>query len=158
LIDLLGQVVGINTAIKADANSIGFAVPMAMIRELLPQLIKQGRVRRSAVGVIVDTVTRQDVDRLSLKSNEGALITRVIAGGPAQRAGARADDVIVNFDNKPITGKEMLRWLASIAGVGRSVPMRVIREQRPVDLRVTLGELPGAPEHSDAPDDEQSDR
>ncbi|HTM43335.1 MAG TPA: trypsin-like peptidase domain-containing protein [Polyangiaceae bacterium] len=153
LIDLAGQVVGINTAIKADANSIGFAIPMAMIRELLPQLLKQGKVRRSAVGVVVDSVTRDDVSRLGLQSIQGALITRVMAGGPAQRAGAHSDDVIVNFDNKPITGKEMLRWLASIAGVGRSVSMRVIRAQRPVDLRVTLGELPAAEGRSDRGDD-----
>jgi serine protease Do len=142
LLDVAGQVVGINTAIKADANSIGFAIPVAMVKELLPSLLKEGRVRRSAVGVVVDGVGLDDVDRLGLKSTKGALITRVMAGGPADRAGARADDVIVSFDNRPISGKEMLRWVASIAGVGRSVEMKVIREQRPVDLRVTLGELP----------------
>jgi serine protease Do len=142
LLDVAGQVVGINTAIKADANSIGFAIPVAMVKELLPSLLKEGRVRRSAVGVVVDSVGVDDVDRLGLKGHRGALITRVMAGGPADRAGARPDDVIVSFDNRAIAGKEMLRWVASIAGVGRSVEMKVIREQRPVDLRVTLGELP----------------
>jgi serine protease Do len=143
LLDLSGQVVGINTAIKADANSIGFAIPIAMVKELLPALLKDGKVRRSAVGVVVDSVGGEDMARLGLKDAQGALITRVIAGGPAERAGAKTDDVIVRFDGRPIIGKEMLRWVASVAGVGRSVDMRVIRAQRPVDLRVTLGELPG---------------
>jgi serine protease Do len=142
LLDLSGQVVGINTAIKADANSIGFAIPIAMVKELLPALLKDGKVRRSAVGVVVDSISLDDSTRLALKDKEGALITRVIAGGPADRAGAKVDDVIVRFDGRRITGKEMLRWVASIAGVGRSVDMQVIRAQRAVDLRVTLGELP----------------
>jgi serine protease Do len=142
LIDVLGRVVGINTAIKADANSIGFAIPINMVKELLPALLRDGRVRRSAVGIVVDAVEGDDVHRLRLDGQSGALVTSVVPGGPGDRAGLRADDVIVEFDGQTIDGREKLRWLASVAGVGRSVVVRVIRESRTLDLRLTLGELP----------------
>jgi serine protease Do len=152
LLDMAGTVVGINTAIKSDANSIGFAIPINMVKELLPSLLKDGKARRSAVGVIVDGVEAEDVERLSLPNANGAIVKRVVPGGPADRAGVRPDDVIVRFDGKEIVSKEILRWLASIAGVGRSVDVRLIRDKRTIDLRVTLGELPVPPRPVEAPE------
>jgi serine protease Do len=142
LIDLDGRVIGINTAIKPEANSIGFAIPVNMVRELLPALIEHGKVRRSAIGVVVASVREEDKGRLGLADRGGAIVTRVIPGGAADRAGVKVDDVIVEFENTKGAGPNRLRWLASIAGIGRKVRVRVIRDRRPSELSVTLTELP----------------
>ncbi len=142
LLDLSGQVVGINTAIRAQANSIGFAIPINMVKELLPHLIDKGRVDRSAIGIHVSSVLPEDVERLGLSGRTGALVRHVLPGGPAAVAGLEPDDVIVAFDGTDVAGPEKLRWKASLAGVGREVSMRVSRGKRTLDVAVKLGALP----------------
>lgn len=144
LLDTHGRVVGINTA-RAEANNIGFAIPINMVKEILPRLLKDGWVRRSKVGVHVASVQPEDAERLQLGSVVGALITHVIPGGPADRAGLRPDDVILEFDDKPVSGAERLRWIASLAGVGRTVTLRIARGGRLFETRVTLEELRQGP-------------
>lgn len=141
LLDLAGQVVGINTAIRARANSIGFAVPINMVKELLPQIIAEGRVRRSAIGIEILDLTLEDATRLGLSDTNGALVKGVLPGGPGDRAGLRVDDVIVAFNGEPVEAPQRLRWRASLAGIGKKVPVRVVRGKRTFDLTVTLGEL-----------------
>jgi len=142
LLDTGGRVVGINTAIRAQANSIGFAVPINMVKELLPRLLKDGKIRRSAIGVVVEAVQADDVGRLGLPSEAGARVRGVVSGGPADRAGLAADDVIVGFAGEPIPTPARLRWMASLAGVGQEVTLRVIRSGRTFDLKLVLHELP----------------
>ncbi len=141
LLNARGEVVGINAAVRANANSIGFAIPINMVKQLLPTLLRDGKLRRSAIGVEVDPLNPTDAGRLHRPDRKGAWVTRVLAGGPAERAGISADDVIVSFDGKPIEGPNELRWLASIAGVNKVATVRVARAERTFDLRVTLGEL-----------------
>ncbi len=141
LLDLAGQVVGINTAIRARANSIGFAVPINMVKELLPHIIADGRVRRSAIGIEILDLAPEDATRLGLADTAGALVKRVLPGGPGDRAGLRVDDVIVAFNGEPVEAPQRLRWRASLAGIGKAVPVRVVRGKRTFDLTVTLGEL-----------------
>ncbi len=141
LLDLAGQVVGINTAIRARANSIGFAVPINMVKELLPQIIAEGRVRRSAIGIEILDLTPEDATRLGLADPDGALVKGVLPGGPGDRAGLRVDDVIVAFNGVPVEAPQQLRWRASLAGIGKQVSVRVMRGKRSFDLTVTLGEL-----------------
>ncbi len=145
LLDMGGAVVGINTAIRAKANNIGFAIPIAMVKELLPKLIKDGKIRRSAIGIVVASVGADDVQRLGLDNRAGALVRRVLPGGPADRAGLAENDVILALNGRPIAGPERLRWEASNAGVGSAVKVRVARGKRTFDLEVTLGELPERP-------------
>ncbi len=137
LIDMAGRVVGVNTAIRANANSIGFAIPINMIKELLPHLIRDGRVKRSAIGIEILAVEGRDQP----VAPSGALVKRVLPGGPGDRAGIRVDDVIVGFQGQPIQRPEQLRWKASLAGVGQRVGVRVKRGDREFDLFVVLGEL-----------------
>jgi serine protease Do len=145
LLDLGGRVVGINTAIRARANSIGFAIPINMVKELLPHLTREGKVRRSAIGIRVSSLVAQDVPRLNLPGSGGALVRSLTPGGPGDRAGLQVDDVILAFDGQEVSGPEKLRWLASLAGVGKSVDVRVLRGARTLDLKVVLGELPELP-------------
>jgi serine protease Do len=154
LLDMAGNVVGINTAIRAQANSIGFAIPINMVKELLPRVLKDGHIKRSAIGVHVSSVLPDDMDRLKLSDQNGALVRVVVPGGPADRAGLQVDDVIEAFEGEALTGPERLRWVASLAGVGKPVTLRVSRGGRVFDLKVTLDELPdepAAPPDDDAP-------
>jgi len=142
LLDLEGRVVGINTAIRANANSIGFAIPVNMVKELLPSLLRDGKVTRSALGVSVSAPGEQEVDPGNPATRRGAVVRSVVPGGPSDLAGLKAGDVIVGFESTPIEGPERLRWKASMAGVGRKVTLSVRRQQRTFDLAVTLGSLP----------------
>ncbi|HXS17866.1 MAG TPA: trypsin-like peptidase domain-containing protein, partial [Polyangiaceae bacterium] len=97
LVDLSGRVVGINTAINQGANNIGFAIPVNMISELLPRLLRDGKVNRAAIGVRVDDVGPQDTQRLGLSDRDGALIVEVVQGGPAHAGGVLPGDVVVKL-------------------------------------------------------------
>jgi serine protease Do len=151
LLDIAGRAIGINTAIRPQANSIGFAVPINMVKELLPRLLKDGKIRRSAIGVVVSAVQEGDVGRLHLPSEAGALVRVVVPGGPADRAGLQPDDVIVGVGADPIISPERLRWLASLAGVGKKVPVRVVREGRTFDITLELQQLPEEADQNDGP-------
>ena len=157
LIDLGGRVVGISTAIRAHSNNIGFAIPIDMVRELLPALVSVGQIRRSALGVRVDPVLVEDVQRLHLSDTTGAIVKAVQPSSAAARAGFRVNDVIVEFSGQPIMGPERLRWLASMAGVGRIVTVKVMRGTVTLELKPTLDALPNTPndasdETEDGPD------
>lgn len=151
LLNLKGDVVGINAAVRANANNIGFAIPINMVRQLLPMLLRDGKIRRSQVGVIVDVLNSIEAGRLKRPDRKGAWVKTVVAGGPADRAGIAPDDVIIGFEGKVISDPNELRWLASIAGVNRTVTLRVARFERVFDVRITLGELPEVNEEPDEP-------
>jgi len=141
LLNMRGEVVGINAAVRANANNIGFAIPINMVKQLLPMLLRDGKIRRSALGVFVDALNPIEAGRLRRPDRKGAWVQKVISGGPADRAGLSPDDVIVSFDGKSVSDPNELRWLASIAGVNKTVTLRIARLERVFDVRVTLGEL-----------------
>lgn len=151
LLDLKGEVVGINAAVRANANSIGFAIPINMVKQLLPMLLRDGKIRRSAIGVTVDGLNAVEAARLGRPDRKGAWVKTVIPGGPADRAGLAPDDVIVAFEGKDIGNPNELRWLASIAGVDKASLVRVARGARVFDIKVTLGELPQTSDDQDEP-------
>jgi len=152
LLDLKGEVVGINSAIRGGgAQGIGFAIPINMVKQLLPMLLHDGHVTRSALGVrILDShlLTKDDREVLGLAEGErvtGAVIGDVNPGGPADKAGLGRGDIIVAFEGQPIERFGQLPWLASTAGVGRTVTLRVQRMGKRFDLKVTLGRLQEQP-------------
>jgi serine protease Do len=151
LLDLRGEVVGINAAVRANANSIGFAIPINMVKQLLPMLLRDGKIRRSAIGVSVDPLNAIEAGRLKRPDRKGAWVKRVLPGGPAERAGIAPDDVIVGFEGKSVASPNELRWLASIAGVNKVASVRVARGDRVIEIQVTLGELAESP--SEEPED-----
>jgi serine protease Do len=148
LLNLRGEVVGINSAVRGGgAQGIGFAIPINMVRQLLPMLLRDGHVTRSALGVhIIDVhqLTSEDRQTLGLPADNlgGAVIEAVAAGGPADKAGLQPGDDILAFDGTRIERAAQLQWLASTGGVGRPVVLRVDREGKEFDLKVTLGRLP----------------
>jgi serine protease Do len=148
LLNLRGAVVGINTAIRGGgAQGIGFAIPINMVKQLLPMLLRDGHVTRSALGVrIIDVHQLSSDDRAALKLPEGthiagAVIEYVTPGGPADKGGIAPGDIIVAFEGQTIERSAQLQWLASTSGVGRPVTLRVQRAQKPFEVKVTLGEL-----------------
>ncbi len=149
LLNLRGEVVGINAAVRANANSIGFAIPINMVKQLLPMLMRDGKIRRSAIGVTVDSLNTIEAGRLKRPDRKGAWVKDVRAGGPAEHAGILPDDVIVGFEGKSISDPNELRWLASIAGVNKPATVRIARGDRVFDVKVTLGELPEPTEQQD---------
>jgi serine protease Do len=158
LLDTSGRVVGMNTAIRRAANNIGFAIPVNMIKELLPRLLADGQVKRSAIGVVVGPLMPEDRERLKLPEESGVLVTVVVPGGPAEKAGLVVDDVILSFQGEALPGPDRLRWVASLAGVGKTVTLRVARGGRLFDLQVKLEALPERPASSpplEAPDEDE---
>jgi serine protease Do len=147
LLNLRGEVVGINTAIKGGATGIGFAIPINMVKQLLPMLLRDGHITRSALGVrIMDARELSPEDRTALKLAQGSRVTGavlelVVRGGPADGAGLVPGDIIVGFEGQPIERATQLQWLASTAGVGRTVVLRVLRAGNQVEIKVTLGRL-----------------
>jgi serine protease Do len=152
LLNLKGEVVGMNSAIRGGgAQGIGFAIPMNMIKQLLPMLLRDGHVTRSALGVNIRDVhelgpeEREAVGLAEGQAMSGAVIYGVSPGGPADRAGLEAGDIIVGFDGTAIDRSAQLQWLASTAGVGHSVTLRVQRSGKLFDQKVTLGQLQDVP-------------
>lgn len=138
LLDLHGRVIGINTAIRADANSIGFAIPINMVRELLPRLEADGVIERALIGVSTDDVPREKGPGvLAGPRGKGALVREVASGFPADRAGVVPGDIIVAIGGREVEGPERLRWLASLTPIGKPVPITVLRGGEKLELAVT---------------------
>ncbi len=142
LLNMQGQVVGINTAVIASGQGLGFSIPINMVRDILPSLQNEGRVRRSWLGLYVGDVPAALRNELNLTTPGGALITRVVDGGPAANAGIQAGDIIQKVDGQPVESSARLTWLAANLGIGRSVPVDIRRGDESVQLRLTLGALP----------------
>ncbi len=103
LINLAGEVIGINTAINPRANTIGFAVPVNMAKDILPQLRSTGHVTRGWLGVVIQKITPELAGHLDLEEEKGALVSRVMPEGPADAAGIERYDVILEFDGKEVS-------------------------------------------------------
>ncbi len=145
LLNLKGEVVGMNSAIRGGgAQGIGFAIPINMVKQILPTLLSNGHLTRSALGVrIRDSreLSADDRTQLKLADEKGAVIEAVEPNGPADKAKLEVGDLVVGFDGQSIDRSSLLQWKASTAGVGKTVSIRVVRQGKPFDLNVTLGEL-----------------
>jgi serine protease Do len=141
LFNMRGEVVGINTAILATGQGIGFAIPVNLARELLPQLRDKGFVTRGWLGVYIQKLTPELARSVGAPSERGVLVTEVAEGSPAATAGIRRRDVIVEFDGKPIDDSGDLPRLVAAAPVGKSASVKLIRDGKALAVTVTLAEL-----------------
>jgi serine protease Do len=144
LINLHGEVVGINTAIFSQTGSnigIGFATPISLVKELLPQLKEKGKVVRGYLGVVIQKVTPEIAGPLGLDKSRGALVAEVSKDGPADRAGIKVGNVIVEYDDKEIKDSADLPIFVASTSVDKKVRLKVLRDGQEVTLTVTVGEL-----------------
>jgi serine protease Do len=144
LINLRGEVIGINTAIFSRSGTnigIGFAIPINLVKELLPQLRGKGKVTRGYLGVLIQKVTPDIAESLGVDRARGALVANVSKDGPAEKAGVKVGDVIVEFDGKEIKDSGDLPIIVARTPVDKKVGMKVLRDKKEMVLNVTVGEL-----------------
>ncbi|MDL1972089.1 MAG: DegQ family serine endoprotease [Deltaproteobacteria bacterium] len=141
LVNLEGKVVGINTAIVAQAQGIGFAIPINMAKYILSQLKERGKVMRGWLGVMIQEVTPEIAHALGLKEVKGALVADVTPGSPADKADIRRGDVIIEYNGKKIEEMNELPRLVANTPVGKSVPIKIWRNGKIKQLTVKVGEL-----------------
>jgi serine protease Do len=150
LVSLEGKVVGINSAISSRATSIGFAVPINQAVAILPQLKTKGRVSRGFIGVTLTDVTPSLQRALNLAVADGAMVQDVTPHSPAERAGLRAYDVIVQVEGRRVqTNQELIRDI-SARQPGTTARLEIVREGRRQTLSVKLAERPARGEEFDA--------
>ncbi len=140
LLNLNGEVVGINTAIVASGQGIGFAVPINMARQVMEQLIEHGRVVRGWMGIAIQQINEELGKQFGVKEGEGVLVGQVFKGDPAEKAGIQVGDVIVEFDGKPISSPSQLSRLAAATPPDKTIDIVVVRDQKRRVLKITLGE------------------
>ncbi|WP_246130831.1 DegQ family serine endoprotease [Nitrospirillum pindoramense] len=149
LINLNGEVIGMNTAIfspqandgEAGSVGIGFAIPAVVIKNVVQQLRDTGKVRRGWLGVQIQDVTPDIAETLKLKQQRGALVAVVSPGGPGEQAGLKQGDVIVSIDGKDVTNGRMLPRIVAEEPVGHKAALVVLRKGGKINVTVSLGEL-----------------
>ena len=144
LINLRGEVIGINTAIFSRTGGnmgIGFAIPINLAKELLPQLRGKGKVTRGYLGVLIQKVTPEIAESLGMDRGYGALVANVSKDGPADKAGVKVGDVIVEFDGKEVKDSGDLPIIVARTAVEKKIRMKVLRDKKEVTLNVAVGEL-----------------
>ena len=140
LCNLSGEVVGINTAIIAQAQGIGFAIPINMAKEILIDLKTSGKITRGWLGVTSQDITEDLQKTLKLKDRSGALVTEVLPGDAAEKAGIKAGDVILGIDGKPAKDRrELIRMIAALR-VGSKVGIQIIRDGKEMTLPFVVAE------------------
>ena len=151
LFNLKGEVIGVNTAIISGANSIGFAIPIDLVKQEIAQLKAKGRVTRGFLGVQVQPVTQEIAETLGLKTTEGALIADVVRTGeaPAAKAGLKPGDVIVGVNGKSIRDERHLTRTVASYTPGTVIKLDVLRDKQPKELDLKIGTRPDEPDESD---------
>jgi len=143
LINMRGEVVGINIALFSQGGGnigIGFAIPINLVKELLPQLKEKGKVTRGWLGVVTQRVTPVIAESFGLDNATGALVVEVSKDGPAEQGGMRVGDVIIEFDGREVKESNDLPIIVARTPVGTEVSVKVLREGEEVVLSVTIGE------------------
>jgi serine protease Do len=145
LLNMRGEVIGMNTAIITNSQTegnigIGFAVPINTVRDLLPQL-RSGKITRGRIGVSVIPVPRESWEDFGLKERRGALVAQVPSGSPAAKAGMEPGDVITEYNGRPVTSRDELVKMVIATKPGTSVPVKVLRNKGEKTLHVTVEEL-----------------
>jgi len=141
LFNAQGMVVGINTAIVQGGQGIGFAIPINMAKAVLPQLEEKGKVTRGWLGVAIQPVTPELAQSFGVEGEKGALVADVTKDSPADKAGLKSGDIIMEFDGKQITEMNSLPRYVAATPVGKKVKLKLLRNGKPEEVAVTIERL-----------------
>lgn len=145
LLNLKGEVIGINTAVFSQGGGIGLAIPINMAQSIMRQLIEKGKVVRGYIGVFIQPITPEIAKQLGIKGTEGALVSDVIPGTPAAQSDIKRGDVIVGFRDRVVESVSQLQRYTADSNPGEEVDIKVLRDKEEKVIKVKLGELPEAP-------------
>ena len=155
LFNMQGEVIGINTAIVAQGQGIGFAIPVNMAKQIIPQLRDEGRVTRGWLGVTVQALNKELAESFDLDTTHGALVNEVIKDSPADKAGLKRGDIIVEYDGKQVDELNDLPRLVAATPVDETVKVKVFRDGKERTIKVKIGRLDDG-EVALAADDEET--
>jgi serine protease Do len=147
LVDAEGRLIGINTAILSRSGGnqgIGFAIPVNLACNVMDSLVKDGHVTRGYLGVMIQDVNPSLAKEFKLKNNSGALVGDVTPKSPADKAGIKTGDVVVEFKGKKVTDSRHLKLEVASIHPGETVPVKILRDGSPKTLEVTVKEMPGS--------------
>ena len=147
LLNLAGQVIGVNAAIATDSGGfegIGFAIPSNMAVHVAKALIEHGKVIRGWLGVSIGDLTPAQVKSMNLKDNKGAFIADVVPGGPAAAAGMKKNDIVVKYQGESVANAATLQSMVGETKIGETADVTVERDGKTLDLKVTIGNLDDA--------------
>ena len=145
MVNVRGELIGINSAIFSTTGGyqgIGFAIPSNMAKAVMDSLIKKGKVIRGWLGVSIQAITPELAKQFDLKEDKGALVSDVIEGGPAEKAGIQRGDIILEYENKKIDEPYQLRNIVANTAPSQEVELKIMRENKPIVKKVTIGDLP----------------
>ncbi len=160
LVNARGELVGINTAIFSQSGGymgIGFAVPSNMVRSVMEQLIKGGKVVRGYLGVSIQELTQDLAKQFGVADTKGVLISDVLADSPAKHAKLERGDVIVEFDGRAVENPTQFRNLVAQTPIGKKVRVKLLRGGKERDLEVTIAEQPKTMAQPESPEDERGE-
>jgi serine protease Do len=144
LVNSKGLVIGVNTAIDPRAQNIGFAIPIDDVKTILPDLEKDGGIKKGYLGVGLADIDMNAANSLNLTSPEGSIIVNVEPHGPASKAGLKNYDVVIEFDGKKIKSSSDLMNAVADSKIGVAIPLKVIRDGKNKNLSIEIGERPSA--------------
>ncbi len=142
LVNLRGELVGVNTAIIAPSGGnvgIGFAIPGNMVKQLMEQLVQYGEVKRGRLGITVQDLTPELAKAFSIELNQGAVVAQIVPNSEADHAGLQAGDVVVAINDKPLHSSNDLRNAIGLLPVGDAVTLNILRNGKPLTIRTTIG-------------------
>ncbi|MEN2985984.1 MAG: DegQ family serine endoprotease [Thermodesulfovibrionaceae bacterium] len=145
LVNIKGEIIGINTAIFSRTGGyqgIGFAVPSNMALSVKESLIKEGKVIRGWIGIMVQDLTAELAERFNFKEASGVIITDVTKNSPAFKAGLKRGDIVVEFNSKKVTESAILRNLVAQSKVGITVNLKIVRDGQSFNIPITIAQLP----------------
>ena len=145
LVDLDGELIGINTAITTNSGAyqgVDFAIPIDLAKWVGKQLVESGSVRRAYLGVVIQPVTQPLAEQFHVKVHQGVVVTEIRPDSPADKAGLKTGDIVLQFAGRSVTGPRELQGLVEQTKIGNTAPLVILRDGKQMTLNVTTAELP----------------
>lgn len=145
LLNIKGEVIGINTLISSQGTGIGFSIPINTAKEIIPQLKQKGKVVRGFLGLVPQDISAELQRSMELPTREGVLVSSIQKGSPADRGGLQRYDVILELDGKKVTTEDVFRRIIAENQPGKKISVKIIREKKTLTILAELGERPASP-------------